>query len=181
MTRRPGDLVEVRTFLTMGNRPPVPQWRMAQIIEVVGDVVRVKPVRGSRYGFSSERFDPDTFTPENVRSPRTRRYRSKFWGETVERRKVSRNSRYVGQCDRTRRLGAREEALWQQMIALARQISRAEFARNVDLSPLLDEDETPESFLSDLDRTSTFYESVWGDRRCWFIDTHGFEFIFVED
>lgn len=92
-------------------------------------------------------------------------------------------SSYLGQCNIVRRRGAAEEAMWHAMIAAAQPISTAAFLRNVDLTPLLDDGETPQDFVrgakaSDPD-TGT-YESIWGDRRCWFLQTAGFEFIFVE-
>lgn len=70
------------------------------------------------------------------------------------------------------------------MIARAVPVSVETMLRHVDISELLDEDETPRQFMRELklsDRSTQTYRSWWGDQRCWFIDTRGFEFIFVEE
>jgi len=92
-------------------------------------------------------------------------------------------TRYLGQCNVVRRRGAAEEALWHAMIAAAHPISKATFLRHVDLSPLLDDGETAQGFLRTVeasDPDATMYESMWGHQRCWYLQTSGFEFIFVE-
>jgi len=73
--------------------------------------------------------------------------------------------------------------MWHVMMDAAKPISTATFLRHVDLSPLLDDDETPQDFIrgaKSSDPDAGTYESVWGDRRCWFLQASGFEFIFVE-
>jgi hypothetical protein len=92
-------------------------------------------------------------------------------------------SRYIGQCSSVRRRGAADEALYHAMIAAARPVSVAEFLRHVDFTPLLDDEETPREFIRGAKRSDPetgTYESLWGDRRCWYLYTAGFEFIFVE-
>lgn len=92
-------------------------------------------------------------------------------------------TRYLGQCDVVRRAGASSEHNWQAMIAGARRVSFRTFLANVDLSPLLDEDETPRAYLASAlrsDPATTAYRSWWGPERCWFLQTAGFEFIFLE-
>lgn len=89
--------------------------------------------------------------------------------------------RFIGTCDRVRRSG--NDALWHKMIAQARKITPQQFLSNVDLSDALDDGETAEEWLGDIMRSepnATTYESTWGDRRCWFIESAGFEFIFAE-
>ena len=61
-------------------------------------------------------------------------------------------------------------------------ISPQQFINNVDMLPILDEDETPEQYINDAikqDSDSGCYISNWGDKPCMFFQTAGFEFIFV--
>jgi len=93
--------------------------------------------------------------------------------------------KYLGQCDAVRRRSSTNEQKWQRMMALAKPISVSAFLRHVDLAPLLDESETSASFIRDARRqdpagTGT-YESTCGTVRCWFFQTAGFEFIFLEE
>jgi hypothetical protein len=91
---------------------------------------------------------------------------------------------YKGQCDRVRRQGAADEERWQGMMRAARPVATRTFLQNVDLGPLLDEDETPAEWVRQAqasDPSTAFYRSWWGDRPCWFAQTAGFEFIFVEE
>ena len=67
-------------------------------------------------------------------------------------------------------------------MARAKPISMKTLLRRADISPLLDEDETPQQFLAELaraDPSTAAYSSWWGKSRCWFIATSGFEFIFL--
>jgi hypothetical protein len=69
------------------------------------------------------------------------------------------------------------------MISVAEPVSETVFLRNVDLRPVLDEDETPTGFIRSLrasDPDTGTFRSVWGRKRCWFLSSAGFEFIFVE-
>lgn len=84
---------------------------------------------------------------------------------------------YLGQCDKLRRI-AQGEQLWQQMLLLKAPVSIDTFKHLCQLEELLDEDETLEDFLAD-DPSSGLYASFWGEQRCLFIQTSGFEFIFA--
>jgi hypothetical protein len=93
-------------------------------------------------------------------------------------------TKYKGQCDRVRRQSAMDEQRWQDMMAAAERVSMSAFLRSVDISPLLDEDETAREWVRNARRSdpdTDFYQSWWGDRPCWFIQSAGFEFIFVEE
>lgn len=90
---------------------------------------------------------------------------------------------YIGQCNIVRRCGPEHEERWQHMIASSKSVPLDEFVEKVDMTPLLDEDDTPASYLRDATRadpTTRTYRSVWGDQACYFLQTAGFEFIFVE-
>lgn len=66
----------------------------------------------------------------------------------------------------------------------AEPVSIKTFLRHVDLSPLLDEGDTARAYIADARRSDPntgAFRSWWGARRCWFLHTAGFEFIFVED
>lgn len=93
-------------------------------------------------------------------------------------------SRYVGQCSVVRRRGPEEEANWQRMMENAEPISIETFLRHVDISPLLDEDETPRQFIrsagSDVAAFKSYWMMPWGSARCWFLTIAGFDFIFTE-
>lgn len=69
------------------------------------------------------------------------------------------------------------------MMANAEPIAESTFLRYVDLSPLLDEGETARSWLRDAKRSDPStgtYRSWWGNKRAWFVQTAGFEFIWVD-
>lgn len=83
---------------------------------------------------------------------------------------------YFGQCDYLRRAGY--EYHWQQMMSHRVPITMEQFESEVDLSVLLEENESLLDFIAG-DSTSQFFESVWGHRKCMFIQTHGFEFVFI--
>jgi len=95
---------------------------------------------------------------------------------------------YLGQCDELRRQcfpssmagTSRGEDLWQRMMLLRQSISLEEFEDACDISDLLDEDETLEQFLAD-DPKSGAYLSYWGNQKCMFIQSSGFEFIFTSN
>lgn len=90
---------------------------------------------------------------------------------------------YIGQCDQLRRGNADNEAKWHAMMERRAEVTFPSFVRNVDMSPLLDEGDTPESYIalaSLSDPSTAAYRSWWGTQRCWFLQTAGFEFIFVE-
>jgi hypothetical protein len=91
--------------------------------------------------------------------------------------------KYVGQCDRVRRQSATNEEKWQAMMGCAEAVSAKTFLENVDISDLLEEDETAKQWIEDArrqDSSTGFYLSWWGTERAWFIQTAGFEFIFLD-
>jgi hypothetical protein len=92
-------------------------------------------------------------------------------------------SQYIGQCDRVRRKNASNEQKWHAMMGCAEPISFQTFLASVDMTPMLDEDDTPTNWIADhlrSDPTTKAYRSWWGTERCWFIQTAGFEFIFTD-
>ena len=65
----------------------------------------------------------------------------------------------------------------------AKPVSAKAFLAHVDMTPLLDEGETAQSFLAEALRSDPgagVYRSWWGGMRCWFLQAAGFEFIFVQ-
>lgn len=87
---------------------------------------------------------------------------------------------FLGSCDRLRLAG--NEGKWQKMMRLAQPISMEQFRIMCDVAQILDEDETLEDYVEahfDADPDSGFYKSFWGNQPCMFLQTHGFEFIFV--
>jgi len=87
---------------------------------------------------------------------------------------------FLGQCDKLRRGSPSGERAWQAMMAAAQPVSRREFQAHVDLTPLLDEGESPGEWFGALGDAST-YRSTWGGRDAYFVQAAGFEFIFVEE
>jgi len=83
---------------------------------------------------------------------------------------------FLGPCDRLRLAG--NEDLWQKMMLLKIPISMSEFEVSCQLDLLLDEGETLMEFIAG-DPESNFFISFWGDQPCMFLQTHGFEFIFI--
>lgn len=84
---------------------------------------------------------------------------------------------YLGQCDALRRKPGGEQN-WKEMMRLREPATKAEFKRSVELHMILDPKETLEQFVAD-DPTAAFFRSVWGDKPCYFMQTAGFEFIWV--
>lgn len=89
---------------------------------------------------------------------------------------------YIGQCDLLRRKCEENEAYWHDMMKNRKKIPFNTFIKNVDMSPMIEDDETPkiwikEALMSDSETAS--YVSNWGGKECMFIQTAGFEFIFV--
>lgn len=87
---------------------------------------------------------------------------------------------YINQCDRFRRQPGGEQK-WQLMMQNAKKVSRAEFLRKCDLSPILDDGETGQSltrYWEQGDSTTGYYKSTWGAGEVYFAGTGGFEFIF---
>ena len=89
---------------------------------------------------------------------------------------------YIGQCDRLRRNCETNEGYWQEMMTNKKVIPFETFIQSVDMTPMLDEDETPEGFIQDSlaqDPETASYVSNWGDKQAMFLQVAGFEFIFV--
>jgi len=88
---------------------------------------------------------------------------------------------YMGQCDKVRCQSGQNEVYWQQMMSQKSPVSFDEFMSSVDLSSLLDEDESPEEYMQGHanDPSLGFYKSMWGNTPCYFFQSHGFEFIFT--
>jgi hypothetical protein len=87
---------------------------------------------------------------------------------------------YLGQCDKLRMCGNNEA--WQNMMSQKQPISKEEFVATCDISPILEDDE-PDQAIDDFtvgDPNPGFYKSVWGETPACFLQTHGFEFIFVK-
>ena len=92
---------------------------------------------------------------------------------------ITEKYQYLGQCDRLR---CHSENLWQTMMEQKQPISAEEFFSMCDLSELRDEDESDEEYINHLtasDPDLGFYKSVWGESPAYFLQTHGFEFIFT--
>lgn len=87
--------------------------------------------------------------------------------------------KYIGPCDRLRHHNPVNDKNWHVMMQNKRMVSKEEFLKNVDISPLLDEDESVEDFLKN-HSDAEFFFSFWGNKSSYFMATKGFEFIFVQ-
>ena len=88
---------------------------------------------------------------------------------------------YLGQCDKLRKNGGSFERAWHKMIKEKKQVKNT-ILNNVDFSGLLDDDETFIEYFNNAlreDSSTALYKSVWGFTDCYFLQTCGFEFIFV--
>ena len=88
---------------------------------------------------------------------------------------------YIGQCDILRRNCTGEDN-WQEMMQNKIEIPFNIFFDNVNMSNLLDDDESPEEFHQDnlrSDPDTKTFKSTWGGKDALFYQTAGFEFIFV--
>ena len=88
---------------------------------------------------------------------------------------------YFGQCDKLRKKGASYERAWKTMIKEKQQVKNT-ILNNVDFSGFLDEDETIIIWFEEAlreDTSTALYKSTWGFTDCYFIQTCGFEFIFI--
>ena len=87
---------------------------------------------------------------------------------------------YLGQCDKLRKKGETYERAWHKMIKEKEQVKNS--IVHIDFSALLDDGETFEEYFSNAlreDTSTALYKSVWGFSECYFIQTCGFEFIFI--
>ncbi|NIT79663.1 MAG: hypothetical protein GWN58_33435 [Anaerolineae bacterium] len=91
---------------------------------------------------------------------------------------VDAKMKYLGQCDRLRKQGPKNEANWQEMMKQKKPISMSTFKSKADYKAILDEDETLKDFIAG-DPDAGFFQSVWGNKKCVFLRTAGFEFIWV--
>jgi len=90
--------------------------------------------------------------------------------------------RYIGQCDMLRRKSDENEQYWDIMMKNRKKISFNTFISNVDMSEMLDSDENPKTYIQDslkTDPETATYVSSWGNKEAMFLQTAGFEFIFV--
>jgi len=88
---------------------------------------------------------------------------------------------YLGQCDVLRSASDENEERWKIMMSSKMSISFEDFVRGVDMSVILDSDETPMDYINDKlasDPETTTYKSNWGEKEVFFLQTMGFEFIF---
>ena len=97
---------------------------------------------------------------------------------TGKRVVVASKMKYLGQCDRLRKESGGESA-WQEMMQQKKPISLDELQGKVDVSQILDEDESIEEFIAD-DPEAQAYESVWEGRPAMFLQKAGFEFIWSD-
>ena len=85
--------------------------------------------------------------------------------------------RFLGPCDRVRRRKGGEE-FWQEAMRTGKKISERTFLANVDVSPLLDEDETWADWRDDVGEEIAYYRSP----NAYYITTpHGFEFLWSRE
>ncbi len=61
----------------------------------------------------------------------------------------------------------------------AKEISKQEFLDKIDMSPILDEDESPEEWIQSTGNDIKFYSSNWGIKPVFYVGNKGFEFIFL--
>ena len=95
---------------------------------------------------------------------------------------MAKKKKYIGKCDELRRQSLEYEGYWQTVVANKKEIPFRKFIKEVDMSPILDEGETPEEFISDClisDSETMTYVSIWNNQEAFFLETCGFEFIFV--
>ena len=89
---------------------------------------------------------------------------------------------YIGQCNTLRRMSDENEQKWHDMMKDKKEISFTKFIKNVDGNNFLDDGENMKTYIkvSTLEDDSTkTYISHWGDAECMFLQTCGFEFIFI--
>ena len=101
---------------------------------------------------------------------------------------TKRFKKYIGQCDKLRvenpdnKDFEKNEAYWQEMDKNKIEISVERFIDEVNMYNLLDEDDTPLSYIEQAkmsDNETATYISNWGDNECMFLYCHDYEFIYV--
>lgn len=88
---------------------------------------------------------------------------------------------FFGVCDKVRSLSDENEQYWHTMMDNKKHIKFDTFIKNVNMSKMLDDDETPEQYIKDAIRSdpeTRTYVSNWGDEQVLFLQSAGFEFIF---
>ena len=93
----------------------------------------------------------------------------------------SSKKKFFGVCDKVRALSDENEQRWHIMMDNRKPIKFNTFIHNVDMSKMLDDDETPEQYIKDAKRSdpeTKTYISNWGNEQVMFLQTAGFEFIF---
>lgn len=89
---------------------------------------------------------------------------------------------YIGQCDTLRRESTCNEEYWHDMMKNKVKISFDDFIKNVNFDKLLDNGESIKDYIDNAIKTdadTAAYTSNWGDKDCIFLQTAGFEFIFI--
>lgn len=89
---------------------------------------------------------------------------------------------YLGQCDRLRMMSDENEQKWQEMMRDKTRISSTKFIKNTSGEIFLDDDISMKEYINHLyltDPSTKIYMSYWGHRECSFIQTCGYEYIFV--
>lgn len=89
---------------------------------------------------------------------------------------------YLGQCDLLRHASNENEAKWHEMMNNKQPISFIKLINSVEMSSMLDDDEEPSQYIKDAlreDPETSAYISNWGNNECMFLQTAGFEFIFI--
>ncbi len=87
--------------------------------------------------------------------------------------------KFIGPCDRVRNKSEENEQFWHEMMKNKKKISMKKFAGLADTEAMLDEGETLKDYVND-NTDVEFYSSNWGKKKAVFLQTSGFEFIFVK-
>ena len=103
---------------------------------------------------------------------------------TINEYKKSILMKFMGQCDTLRRMSKQNDMLWHDMMKKKRKITFDKFIDSVDYTNLLDDDgeENIYDYLKDsllTDRSTAVYKSYWGDEPVIFLQSAGFEFIYI--
>lgn len=89
---------------------------------------------------------------------------------------------YIGQCNTLRIISDENEKYWHDMMKDKKKILFNKFIKSVNCEKFLDNGETMKDYINDCylsDNTTKTYISHWGNIECMFLQTCGFEFIFI--
>lgn len=89
---------------------------------------------------------------------------------------------YLGQCDLLRHASPKNEVKWHKMMNNKKTIPFNTLLNTVEMQSMLDDDEEPSQYIKDAlreDPETSAYISNWGNKECMFLQTAGFEFIFI--